>query len=145
MSNQRRAGIFHPYRLEYLHSGRGSRAVPAGSPSSAATGQPLVCVGVRRAATPSRSSSCTTCDYAGVHLNAGVWTAAEPHEDLDADAPVLPRAAAPPASTGTLVLARHRTRRDATYQALQRLRLQAAGDRRGHRERRQQSRPTSTG
>ena len=125
MSNQRRGGIFHPYRLEYLTQRAWFARRARWFAEQAATGEPLLCVGCGRRETQSRLEL-HHLDYAGVHLNAGVWTAAEPYEDLmpmhRSCHELLHRLI-----DRDVVLSRHRTRRDATYLALERLGLRPQG------------------
>ncbi|MGC5225224.1 hypothetical protein ACPW96_21855 [Micromonospora sp. DT81.3] len=124
MSNRRRPGIFNLYRSEYLRSRAWFARRDRWFAEERAAGRLLECAGCGRPADKSHLEL-HHLDYAGMLDGKGNFTASEPHEDLvpmhaychellhrliDRDA----------------VVARNRTRRAASHEALQRLRQKLA-------------------
>ena len=124
MSNHRRPGFLNVYRTGFLHSPAWFARRDRWFTEQATMNQPLTCAGCGQPATKSQLEL-HHLSYAGMISQAGRWYAREPHEDLIPLHPychellhrLLDR---------DIVLSRHRTRRDATWLALQRLRPKLA-------------------
>jgi 5-methylcytosine-specific restriction enzyme A len=124
MSNRRRPGLFNLYRGEFLRSRIWFARRDRWFAEENARGRLLHCAGCVQPATKTELEL-HHLDYAGVLLEQGRWTAREAHEDLVPMHPycheLLHRLIDRDA-----VLSRNRTRRAASHQALQRLRLKLA-------------------
>lgn len=121
MSNQRRAGNRTSYTAGYLHSPAWFARRDRWFRTRARQRTPLVCAACGQIATP-RTLELHHLDYRGIRrLADGQWQAAERHADLVPLHPgcheLLHRLI-----DRDVVLARHRTRRDASRIALDRLR-----------------------
>lgn len=120
MSNSRKPSLVNVYRSEFLRSRTWFARRDRWFTEEARRGIPLSCAGCQRVAT-SRELELHHRDYAGVTLEQGRWQAREAHDDLVPLHPychdLLHRLIDRDA-----VLARNRTRRAASDQALQRLR-----------------------
>lgn len=129
MSNRRKTGLKSLYRREFLRSPAWFARRDRWFTEHTRRGIPLACAGCDRPASKAELEL-HHLDYRGVTLTAGVWRAAEPHGDLIPLHPychdLLHRLI-----DRDPVLARHRTRRDATQHALQRLRTQLSSHHEG--------------
>lgn len=116
MSNRRRPGLMNLYRSEFLRSKAWFARRDRWFTDQTATGVPLACAGCGRPALKGELEL-HHVDYAGVQLEDGRWRARERHDDLVAMHPychdLLHRLI-----DRDVVLSQHRTRRDATQQAL---------------------------
>ena len=121
MSNGRRPGFFNLYRGEFLRSRIWFARRDRWFAEERAVGRPLECAGCGQPAEKTQLEL-HHLDYTGLVLEQGRWTAREAHDDLVPMHPychdLLHRLIDRDA-----VLARNRTRRAASHQALQRLRL----------------------
>lgn len=119
MSNRRKPPLLNLYRTEFLRSRAWFARRDRWFTREVSLG-PLTCAGCGLAANK-RQLELHHLDYAGAVTREGRWYAEEPHEDLiamhaychDLLHQLIDR---------DPVLAHHRTRRDATYLALERLR-----------------------
>ncbi|WES65982.1 hypothetical protein P0L94_07885 [Microbacter sp. GSS18] len=120
MSNRRRGGLKPLYRDGFLASPAWHARRARWFRDHARTHTPLECAGCGHRATPDRLEL-HHLSYAGVTVQAGEFKAFEKHTDLLPLHPYCHEALHRMIDRDE-VLARHRTRRDATHQALQRLR-----------------------
>jgi len=120
MSNRRKPPLVNMYRTEFLHSRTWFARRDRWFAEQVARGIPLACAGCGRAATK-RQLELHHLDYTGVVLEQGRWRALEAHDDLVPMHPYCHELLHRLIDRDT-VLARNRTRRAASDQALQRLR-----------------------
>lgn len=124
MSNRRRRGLFNLYTSGFLRSPVWFARRDRWFAENTAAGQTLECAGCMRPA-HKRALELHHLDYSGVTIHQGRWTANEAHADLVPMHPycheLLHRLIDRDA-----VLSRHRSRRAATHQALERLRQKLA-------------------
>ena len=120
MSNTRKPPLVNVYRSEFLRSRTWFARRDRWFTEQAGRGIPLACAGCGRAAAK-KQLELHHLDYSGVVMEQGRWQALEAHDDLVPMHPychdLLHRLIDRDA-----VLARNRTRRAASDQALQRLR-----------------------
>lgn len=120
MSNRRRGQIRNTYRTGYLRSPAWFRRRDTWFHTTLQSGQPLVCAACRLPGTP-RTLELHHLTYRGIRVLDGRWLATERHPDLIPLHPgcheLLHRLI-----DRDRALAKHRTRRDATRIALDRLR-----------------------
>ena len=120
MSNRRRPERQTPYRSDFLRSPAWFARRERWFRKQQRTGRPLLCAGCWRPASKDQLEL-HHLDYAGVHFTDGGWRAFERHDDLVPLHPychdLLHRLI-----DRDVVLARYRSRRDASTFALERLR-----------------------
>lgn len=120
MSNRRRPERINLYRTEYLRSRAWFARRDQWFRDHSISKLPLACAACGRVATK-RHLELHHLDYSGMHVRDGVWYALEDHTDLVPMHPycheLLHRLI-----DSDVVLSHHRTRRDASEIALDRLR-----------------------
>lgn len=120
MSNRRRPALCNLYRSEFLRSRAWFARRDRWFREQAARGIPLTCAGCGRPAEKPQLEL-HHLDYKGIRTRRGRFHAGEAHDDLMPMHPychdLLHRLI-----DRDIILAHHRTRRDATHHALQRLR-----------------------
>jgi 5-methylcytosine-specific restriction enzyme A len=119
MSNRRKPARYNRYRSDFLKSEQWRERRTRWFDEQRELRLPLACAACGKAAIAARLVL-HHLDYRGVQRVDGGWTAAEPHEDLvplHADCHELLHRLI----DRDMVLARHRSRRDATVLALARL------------------------